>query len=268
MNKLENFSIATFNINSVRSRLHILEPWLAGEKAPTILCLQETKCQDTEFPKDFFTDLGYYAYFKGMKSYNGVAILSKIEANEIAYGLPSVEDETRTESENCRVIRATFGDVTVMNTYIPQGKDITHQDYPYKIRFFERILEMLNQHYSTDQNIIWVGDINVARTEFDIAQPKGKNNNVCFHIDVRSAFENAINWGFTDLFREFIPDGGNFTFWDYRVKNSLERNIGWRIDHILTTGAMTNRAKNLFVEKGFRAMERPSDHTAVVAEFA
>ncbi len=267
MANLENFSVATFNVNSVRSRLHILEPWLKSSDSPTILCLQETKCQDSEFPQNFFENLGYNAYFKGMKSYNGVAVLSKIKADNMLLGLPEVEDEAKVESEACRVIRVTFGDITIMNTYIPQGKDITHADYPYKIRFFERIYKMLQGYYSPEQNIIWVGDINVARTEFDIAQPKGKKDNVCFHIDVRNAFENVIDWGFTDLFRKFLPEPGNFTFWDYRVKNSLERNIGWRIDHILATSKISNRAKNLLVEKRFRALERPSDHTAVVAYF-
>lgn len=261
--------IATFNVNSVRTRAPILEKWLSSSKAPDVLCLQETKSQDVDFPIDFFDSLGYKAVFKGMKSYNGVAIVSKITPKNVAFGLGDgkFEDEAMSESENARVVRASFGDVNVLNTYIPQGKSIDHSDYPYKLAFLARVRDLLEREYKPSDKVVWVGDLNVAMTDIDLTNPKTNRQHPCFHEDVKQALENVMSWGLVDIFRQHRPDAGEFTYWDYRVKDSLTRNIGWRIDHILGTESQAALCTAVEVERELRAMERPSDHTAVVASF-
>ena len=259
--------ISTFNVNSVKSRLPILDTWLASDDAPDILCLQETKCRDEEFPVDFFTERGFRSTYKGMKTYNGVAVISRAEPDEFEFGLCDGEEPEREESENARVARVRFGDLTVLNTYIPQGKSIDNPDFEYKLRFIARVRALLERKCSPDLPVIWLGDLNVAPLDIDVTAPKTKKDHVCFHRSVKEALANAMAWGMVDIFREQLPEAGEYTFWDYRVKDALSRNIGWRIDHILGTPVIAERCRGVRVERALRAMERPSDHTAVVAEF-
>lgn len=264
---MQTVRIATFNVNSVRSRMPVLQKWLAEETAPDIVCFQETKCRDEEFPAAEFEALGYVCNFRGMKSYNGVAVISRTQPDEVSFGLGDEPEEGREESENARVVCARFGDFNLVNSYVPQGKEITHPDYPYKLRFFKRIKKMFETNYTPQDKLLWVGDLNVARTAADIANPKGKEQHVCFAQSVRDALSDVMDWGLTDIFRLHRPGEGEFTFWDYRVKNSLERNIGWRIDHLLATKSVAESSTQVIVERRLRAEEKPSDHTAVVAEF-
>lgn len=260
--------VSTFNVNSVKSRLPILGRWLASEEAPDILCLQETKCRDEDFPQEFFERLGYYCEFRGMKAYNGVAVVSKTKPDEICFGFgDGVALPEREESENSRVAIARFGDLNVLNTYVPQGREITHEEYRYKLHFFERILALFERNYTDKDKVLWVGDLNVAPTDIDVTNPETKRDHVCFHSDVRDAFAQVMSWGLTDIFRKHRPGAGEFTFWDYRVRNSLPRNIGWRIDHILGTESVAKASKDVIVHRNLRAMERPSDHTAVTGIF-
>ena len=259
--------IVTFNVNSVKSRLPILDVWLSSENAPDILCLQETKCRDEDFPAAFFEDKGYHCVFKGMKSYNGVAVVSRAEPDEFEFGLCDEGEEGREESENARVARVRFGGLTVLNTYIPQGKEIDNPDYLYKLRFIGRVKRLLERKCSSSDKVVWLGDLNVAPTDIDVTNPKNKKDHVCFHEDVKEALAQAMSWGLVDIFREHLPGEGQYTFWDYRVKDSLSRNIGWRIDHILGTECAAELCKGVRVERGLRAMDRPSDHTAVVGTF-
>ena len=266
---MPQFKVATFNVNSIRTRTPILEKWLSSEKSPDVVCFQETKSQDENFPTDFFDSLGYNSVFKGMKSYNGVAIVSKLEPEEVEIGLGDgkFEDEAMEEAENSRVIRAKFGKLSILNTYIPQGKSIEHADYPYKLAFLGRVNDLLNREYSPEERLLWVGDLNVAPTDIDVTNPKTKKEHPCFHIDVKEALENVMSWGMVDIFRQHRPNEGEFTYWDYRVRDALMRNIGWRIDHILGTKSQAELCTDVEVMREFRAMERPSDHTAVVATF-
>ena len=261
-------TIGTFNVNSVKSRIPILENFLVSETAPDILCLQETKCRDEEFPREFFEAHGYHSIFKGMKSYNGVAVVSRIEPDEATYGLDdgSAEPE-KEESEQARVILARFGDLNILNTYIPQGKEIDNPDYGYKLKFFRRVKELFERKFVPGDKLLWLGDLNVAPTDLDVANPKNKMNHVCFHRDVKEAFADVLSWGLVDIFRKHLKGDGEYSFWDYRIKDSLSRNIGWRIDHIIGTEIMSEASRRVWVERPLRAMERPSDHTAVMGSF-
>ena len=225
--------IATFNVNSVKSRIPVLIQWFETKGAPDILCLQETKCVDEDFPAYFFEDYFDFCNYRGMKSYNGVAIISKREPDEVSFGLGDEGEAGREESEAARVAFARFGKLFVLNTYIPQGKDIEHPDYAYKLRFIARVRALLERRCTPDDLVVWVGDLNVAPSEIDVANPKNKKNHVCFHEDVKRALASAMEWGLVDIFREHLPNEGEYTFWDYRIKDSLARNIGWRIDHVL-----------------------------------
>lgn len=261
-------NIGTFNVNSVKSRIPILRQWLASPGAPDILCLQETKCRDEEFPEEFFGELGYNCVYKGMKSYNGVAVISRAVADEAYFGLgDGLADEDKEESENARVVRVRFGDLKIVNTYIPQGKEIDHPDYQYKLRFFDRVLSLFERDYKQTDKLLWLGDLNVAPEDMDVTHPETKREHVCFHQDVKKSFANVKSWGLVDIFRRHRPGEGEFSFWDYRVKDSLNRNIGWRIDHILGTDSIAELCLDVRVERSLRAQERPSDHTAVTAEF-
>lgn len=261
-------SVGTFNVNSVKSRLPVLEYFLGDENAPDILCLQETKCPNDNFPADAFKKLGYVSIFRGMKSYNGVAILSKKTPDAYTFGLGDGETEGYlAECEESRVICAKFGDLHILNTYIPQGKEIDHPDYAYKLRFLARVKLMLERMFKPTDKVLWLGDLNVAPTDIDVTNPGNKKNHVCCHMDVREMFANVKSWGLTDIFREYRPEAGEFSFWDYRVPQAFARNIGWRIDHVLGTEPLVEESADSWIVRELRAMNRPSDHTAVIAAF-
>ena len=254
--------VATFNVNSVRSRLPVLERWLHDNKVD-ILCLQETKVEDKDFPETFFSGLGYSVVHSGQKSYNGVAIASLVPPDEAVFGFGDGEEpEAETRLAVCR-----FGDLNVFNAYVPQGKSMDHSDYPMKMRFLERLGDMIVSRGAPRSPLILVGDLNVAPTDIDVTHPENKRNHVCFHTDIREAFKKLCSTGLTDVFRKHRPGEGEFTFWDYRVKDALERNIGWRIDHILATSPVAEGSLDCFCDRNPRSWERPSDHSVVVAEF-
>lgn len=261
-------TIGTFNVNSVKSRLPILEYFLGGVDAPDILCLQETKCTNDNFPVEAFERLGYNAVYRGMRSYNGVAVVSRIAPDEWSFGLGDGEAEgSLVESEEARVVYARFGSLHILNTYVPQGKEIDLPDYRYKLRFLRRVKNFLKRGFSPADRVIWLGDLNVAPTDIDVTNPQNKRNHVCFHQDAKDALEDVKSWGLSDIFRRHRPEAGEFSFWDYRVPKALERNIGWRIDHILGTKQMQEESADSWVVRDLRAMERPSDHTVVMASF-
>jgi len=253
--------IATFNVNSVRSRLHILEKWLPSSEVD-VLCLQETKTVDEHFPVEFFEKLGYKAAFRGQKGYNGVAILSRFPMEEIVYGF----GDGKEPNADTRIIQAKISSLRILNTYVPQGKSIDHEDYIYKQEFLKRIGEIVGNYPGKDE-VLWVGDLNVAPTELDVTRPETKKNHVCFHDDVKSVFSKVIDTKFVDIFRKYRPGEGEFSFWDYRVKNALERNIGWRIDHVLATRELWEHSVDCYVDREPRGWEKPSDHAPVVSVF-
>ena len=155
----------------------------------------------------------------------------------------------------------------MVNAYVPQGKTIDNPDYPMKLRFFRRLEELLRSKGVPGERVALVGDLNVAPTKIDVTHPENKKNHVCYHEDVRKAFRSLCSLGLVDVFRKHRPGEGEYSFWDYRVPNSLERNIGWRIDHILATAPLAERSVDSYADREPRAWEKPSDHTVVVAEF-
>ncbi|MBQ3626500.1 MAG: exodeoxyribonuclease III [Synergistaceae bacterium] len=257
------FKIASFNVNSVRSRLHILERWLPVSM-PDLLFMQETKVVNDLFPVQNFHDLGYEVYFNGEKSYNGVALAAKkILINKISNINFGFNDNLSPNFET-RVMTLEFDNISILHTYVPQGKLITHPDYILKQEFLKRVKKIIEQ--KINDKFMWLGDLNVAPTELDVAHPETKLRSVCFAPEIRECF-NAAMQGLTDLFRKFNPGREIYSFFDYRIKDALKNNTGWRVDNILASPKLAELAANSFIDQEPRTWEKPSDHTPLIAEF-
>jgi exodeoxyribonuclease-3 len=252
--------VVSFNVNSIRVRLPIVLQWLA-ENQPDIMCLQETKVQDVDFPKDQFDKAAYKYAFKGEKSYNGVAILSNKIISDVEFGL---DDEPKDES---RLIKAKINNVTIINTYVPQGYLPESDKFEYKLNWFGRLRKFFEKNFKPMDPVLWVGDFNIAPLPIDVYDPETLHGHVCFHAEVHKALNNIMSWGLTDLFRMHCKESGQYTFWDYRLPNSVKRNLGWRLDHIMATKPLAQKCTSCYIDKKPRLAERPSDHTPIVAEF-
>lgn len=253
--------IATFNANSVRSRLGIITDWLK-QNQPDVLCIQETKAVDQDFPAPAFTELGYTASFCGEKSYNGVAIISRTKPAAASFGFDDGDQPDTT-----RLAYARIGPVHVVNTYVPQGREIDHPMYQYKLQWLARLRKYFDRHFTPKANVLWCGDMNVAPEAIDIHNADQQAEHVCYHVDVRKAFAETVNWGFVDVFRKHHPEPGQYTFFDYRTINVVKRNMGWRVDHIMTTRALASKCTACSIDLAPRLKEKPSDHTFLTAEF-
>jgi len=255
------FTVASFNINSIRARKEMLLDWLAENK-PDVICLQETKVMDKDFPAADFAEAGYQAQFKGQKSYNGVAILSPHPMTLLNSDLG-----TLAEPGEARLIAVMIKNIPVVNTYIPQGQAPDSEKFAYKLSWIRALKDYFNRHFSPEQPLLWVGDFNVAPEPIDVYDPKRLLGRVGFHPEEHLALQHVKDWGFRDVFRMHQPEGGQFTFWDYRVPKGLERNLGWRIDHIWATKPLADRSTKSWIDIEPRRREKPSDHTFILAEF-
>jgi len=253
--------IATFNANSIRSRLDIILSWL-DDHDPDALCIQETKAQDADFPALPFLEKGYEVTFKGEKSYNGVAVISRTRPDKVMFGFDDGEPPDAT-----RLVYTKFGSVHIVNTYVPQGRDIEHEMYQYKLNWFRRLHSYFNKHFSPRMKVLWLGDLNVAPDPIDIHNSEVQAKHVCYHEDVREAFAETLSWGFIDVFRKHHPEPGQFTFFDYRTPNAAKRKMGWRIDHMLATRSLARKSTDSYIDLEPRLKQKPSDHTFLVAEF-
>ena len=254
--------IATFNINSVRSRLGLVLDWLKKNK-PDVLALQEIKCADEQFPKKEFESAGWRVVFKGQKSHHGVAIVSKKPMKEVSTTLYPEDPEA-----HARFICGTYGGVRIYNTYIPQGTDIGAPQYKGKLKFFADLKKYFKEDVRPGDPAVWLGDMNVAQTEIDLARPGPNRDHVCFHIDARKALADTVDGLWTDLFRLKEKGPGHYTFWSQRWgPKAFKDNVGWRVDLIFGTPAMVKRLKKIWIDREPRRLKNASDHTFVVAEF-
>ena len=255
--------IATYNCNSIRARLDLVLDWLHREK-PDILCLQETKVQDSEFPADPFRDLNYHATFRGQKAHAGVAVISRGVPDEVRFGLDDGDEPDET-----RLIYARIGSIVLVNTYVPQGRAVDSPHFTYKLKWLARLRAFFERHSSPTDLLVWVGDFNVAPEPIDVYDPKRLAKHVDFHPEARHALEDVRDWGFVDVFRHHHPDeSSQYTFWDYRVPNAVDRDMGWRLDHIWATPPLASKSTRAWIDVETRRAEKPSDHTLLVADFA
>ncbi len=252
--------IGSFNVNSLRARPHIVLRWLAKHQ-PDVLAVQETKVQDADFPTYMFDNIGYKYVFKGQKSYNGVAIFSKSQISKAKFGF---DDEPKDQA---RLIAAEIGNIFVVNTYVPQGDSPASEKFQYKLDWFNRLLSFFEKKFKPTDPVLWVGDLNVAPQPIDVYDPKSLLGHVCFCPEVTQALNKVIQWGFTDVFRMYCKEPKQYTFWDYRLPSSFKRNLGWRLDHIMASKPLAEKCTACYIDKEPRAMEKPSDHTPIVAEF-
>jgi exodeoxyribonuclease-3 len=254
--------VATFNVNSIRIRLQVILSWLEKHQ-PDVLCLQETKCHDDQFPALALASSGYHLSFRGMKGYNGVAMLTRVAPEFVTYGFDDGADP-----DEARLMRANVAGLPILNTYVPNGFKIVSPKYAYKLDWFRRLRAYFEKHLSASQPALWCGDMNVAPEPIDVHSPEKHLKHVCFHEDVRRAYHETLSWGFVDVFRRLYPDKQQFTFWDYLRPNSLDANKGWRIDHILATPPLAEKCLQVDVDVEPRRASNASDHTFLWAEFA
>lgn len=253
--------IATFNANSLRSRLAVVLAWL-NQHQPDLLAVQETKVVDELFPRLPIEAAGYRVVFRGQKAYNGVALLSKERPDEVRFGL-----DDQGPPDETRLLHARFGKLHVINTYVPQGREVDHPLYQYKLQWFDRLRRYFDRHFTLRDRVIWLGDLNVARTPMDVHNPEERENHVCYHHAVREAFEQCLAWGFTDIFRQHHPGPGHYTFFDYRTPGAVDRGLGWRLDYILASPPLARRSLNAFIDLEPRRASPSSDHTFLAADF-
>ena len=250
--------LATWNVNSLKVRLpHVLD-WLAANPVD-VLCLQETKQQDADFPKDELQAAGYHCEISGQKTYNGVAILSREPANEVQRGIPELADEQK------RVIAATFNDVRVVDVYVPNGQSVDSDKYQYKLKWLEALHDWLKQELTRYPKLVVLGDYNIAPEDRDVHDPKAWEGNILVSEPERGKLKKLVQLGLRDSFRLFEQTEKSFSWWDYRMMG-FRRNHGLRIDLILISDALVAQCKSCVIDKAPRKLERPSDHTPVIIE--
>jgi exodeoxyribonuclease-3 len=251
---------ATWNVNSLKVRLPHVTEWLARQQ-PDVLCLQETKTEDANFPQQAVVDSGYQAVFSGQKTYNGVALLSRTPAMDVQAGIPGFADEQK------RVLAATYNDTRVICVYVPNGESVESDKYQYKLKWLASLTEWLRAELQKYPKLAILGDYNIAPDERDVWDVKAWEGKVLFSLPERDALNKLLALGMKDSFRMFEQPERSFTWWDYRM-NAFKRKMGLRIDHILLSEALAANCKACSVDIEPRKLERPSDHAPVYADIA
>jgi len=253
--------LATWNLNSIRARQARLSAWLAAAQ-PDVLCLQETKITDDEFPHDALRAAGYHAATFGQRSYNGVAILAREPPADIARGLGDAEPD-----DEARIIAATVRGLRVVCVYVPNGQDLASDRFPYKLAWFGRLRRYLERTATPDTPLVVCGDMNVTADDRDVWSPEKWAGHIHCTPEERAALANLAAFGLVDVFRAHHPDGGVYSWWDYRGV-SFFKNQGLRIDHVLATRAIAARCTACTIDRDARKGQDASDHAPVVATFA
>lgn len=251
--------VATWNVNSVRTRLEQLLGWLRQHQ-PDVLCLQELKCTDEQFPTLELATLGYVATVFGQRSYNGVALLSKEKPEQVARNLNDGD-------EQARVIAAVVGGVHVVGLYAPNGQEVDSDAYRYKLEWYRRLTRFLSARFGPGDRAVVCGDFNVAPTDLDVWDPRIFQGQTLFTPPERAAFEALkTTCGLVDGVRLKRPEAGLYSWWDYRM-SGFKKNRGLRIDHLLVTQPVAASVKDAGVDKQAREGKQPSDHAPVWLEF-
>ena len=238
---------------------HVLD-WLAANQ-PDVLCLQETKQEDSQFPLATLQQAGYQAVFSGQKTYNGVAIVSKTVPTEVMYGLPGFADEQK------RLIAATIQGVRVVCVYVPNGQSVDSDKYQYKLAWLAALQAWLQGELLRYPKLALLGDYNIAPEDRDVHDPQAWAGNVLVSEPERAAFHAIEQLGLRDSFRLFEQAEKSYSWWDYRMM-AFRRNAGLRIDHILLSTLLAQGCTGCAIDRAPRKLERPSDHAPVAAELA
>ena len=249
--------IATYNVNSVNARLSILQRWLSESK-PDVVCLQELKAVQENFPISAIQELGYNAIWHGQKSWNGVAILAKgVEIQEVRKALPGDDEDTQS-----RYIEAVINGITIGCLYLPNGNPAPGPKFDYKLGWMKRLHAHAAALYSQDKPVILTGDYNVIPEGHDVYKPERWIDDALFRPETRAAFKELLAQGWKDAIRKLHPNDTIYTFWDY-FRNAYGRNAGLRIDHFLLSPHVDKRLLAAGVDKEVRGWEKTSDHAPV-----
>ena len=252
--------IATWNVNSIRARLEPALAWLK-QTAPDVVCLQEIKCQDEQFPREPFESLGYNCAVHGQKSYNGVAILSKYPLEDITPRLPGGEGDDHSRYLEA-VVSGAKGVVRVASIYAPNGNPVESPKFDYKLAWLERLNRHAANLLAAEEPVVLMGDYNIIPQDKDAHNPKGWIKDALFQPQSKAALRRIENLGYSDAFRTLHPEGGHYTFWDFF--GSWERDNGIRIDHILLSPQAADRLSACEIDRHVRGdSEKPSDHVPI-----
>ena len=261
--------IATWNVNSVRTRLDQVCAWLDRER-PEVLCLQETKVADALFPLQAFEQLGYAVTISGQKAYNGVAILSLLPLEDVQVGLASLlpdDPEAERLGEQKRVLSARVEGLRILNLYVPNGSSLRSDKYGYKLEWLQCLRRYLQVQERQGEPLVMLGDFNIAPEDRDIHDPERLRGGIMASDAERDALKAVLGERLVDVFRLFEPDSGHWSWWDYR-SGGWETGRGWRIDHIYLERDLLDLASGCQIHKEQRGNPQPSDHAPVVVNLA
>lgn len=257
--------IATFNINGIKARIAALPAWLK-EAEPDVVLLQEIKSMDEAFPATLFEDLGYNVATHGQKSFNGVAILSKLPLEDVTRGLPGDADDVQA-----RYIEATVTgeaqSLRLCGLYLPNGNPVPGPKYDYKLAWMQRLEDRAKELLSQEIPFLMAGDYNIIPQAEDAANPEAWTEDALYRLESRTAFRRLINLGLTDAFRARTQGPGHYSFWDYQA-GAWNRNLGIRIDHLLLCPQSADMLQDCQIDREIRGRDKPSDHVPVWVDLA
>lgn len=251
--------LASWNVNSIKARLGNVLEWLK-EAQPEIVCLQETKCLESDFPGLELKGLGYEIAAAGQRAYNGVAILSRKKLEDVAIGLPGDPAD-----EQARWIEATVDGVRVISLYLPNGNPVGTDKFPYKLAWMDRLAARAKALLALERPVVLAGDYNVCPTDDDVYDPIGFRHDALCQPESRARFRALLNQGWTDAYRIFDAEAHKYTFWDYQ-QGRWPRDEGLRIDHLLCSPHAADRLLRAWIDKAPRGKEKASDHTPILCE--
>jgi len=250
--------VATWNVNSVKARLERLRAWLAAH-SPDVLCLQELKSTAETFPVLELEADGWHVAGAYQPTYNGVAILSRQPLQDVLVGLPDGEDDPQA-----RLVEATVGGVRVISAYVPNGQEPGSEKYAYKLRWLDRLAAHLRARHRPDRPLVLCGDFNIVPRDSDAHDAAAWTGTVLLNPEVRARLQALLDWGLVDVVAARHPDGGPFSWWDYRML-AFPKNLGLRIDLVLATPGLAARCTDARTDRDQRKGEKPSDHAPVLA---
>jgi exodeoxyribonuclease III len=257
--------IATWNVNSIRQRLDSLLAWLK-ERDPDVVCLQEIKCTDDSFPGEAIESLGYNVSVHGQKTFNGVALLSKLPFDEVKVGLSGGDSDVQARFLEA-VVSTKSGPLRVVSLYLPNGNPPDTDKYQYKINWINRLIDFTRERLAYEEPLVLAGDYNVIPTPADARNPAIWQGDALFLPQTRERFQALTNLGLTDAIRSVSDADGLYTFWDYQA-GAWQKNNGIRIDHLLLSAQAADRLNTAGIDKHVRAWEKPSDHVPVWIDLA
>jgi exodeoxyribonuclease III len=252
--------IATWNVNSIRQRMDSLQAWLA-ERTPDMVCLQEIKCTDEVFPREPLEALGYNVAVHGQKTWNGVALLSKLPFDEVAPGLIGDDGDVQARFLEALVSSKT-GVVRLVSLYLPNGNPAPGDKYTYKLKWMDRLIKFSIDRLKDEEPFVLAGDFNVIPSANDARRPEAWTKDALFLPQTREKFRALTNLGLTDAIRAVSDDAGLYTFWDYQA-GAFAKNDGIRIDHLLLSPQAADRLIDAGIDRHVRAWDKPSDHVPV-----